>query len=119
VVIRLGGLGHHGWVLSVIPGPPHPGPLPASGAREEIGAGGAIVAGAGRSMKRSETAKLNERSQFRLFMSAMRNKLSGTDFSRVLETKTALDNVARNAKGRPGGWSRVCETGHRLELVET
>jgi hypothetical protein len=46
--------------------------------------------------------KSNERSQFRLFMIIVRKRLSTLDFRRVLKTRMALDNVARNRESRPG-----------------
>ena len=69
--------------------------------------------------RKSETAKLNEQSQFRLFMSETRKRLPHVKFRRVSKARTGLDNVARNAKRRPGRWSRLYEPRHRSDLAKT
>ena len=56
--------------------------------------------------------KLNERSQFRLFMVAVRKRLTELDFNRFSETRMALDSVARNAERLPGGGTCFGGLGH-------
>jgi hypothetical protein len=62
-----------------LPGRKVPSPRPSPGVPESGGIDALAMT--------SESAKLNERSQFRLFMSAARKRLSEVDFRRVSETE--------------------------------